>query len=176
MTLNSPFFLKKKQKKTRQSACPLHDIVHVAYVIMVNDAVTIVCHKRENPWLCFSSIARVTTKFSVLQKSSDHKVIVELPCLWVVEVQTSLKGSLLIGTKQCSTRQLTDFSIWQLRYLLITVGAVYIKAKEASRRDILKDLVEMCRGVQHPLRGLFLRNYLLQSTRNMLPDTNEEEV
>lgn len=61
-------------------------------------------------------------------------------------------------------------------YLLITVGAVYIKAKEASRRDILKDLVEMCRGVQHPLRGLFLRNYLLQSTRNMLPDTNEEEV
>lgn len=71
--------------------------------------------------------------------------------------------------------QLTDFYIWKLRYLLITVGAVYIKAKEASRRDILKDLVEMCRGVQHPLRGLFLRNYLLQSTRNMLPDTNEEE-
>lgn len=93
-------FLKKKTKKNRQSACPLHDIVHVAYVIMVNDAVTIVCHKRENPWLCFSSIARVTTKFSVLQKSSDHKVIVELPCLWVVEVQTSLKGSLLIGTVQ----------------------------------------------------------------------------
>lgn len=62
-----------------------------------------------------------------------------------------------------------------VRYLLITVGAVYIKANEASRRDILKDLVEMCRGVQHPLRGLFLRNYLLQSTRNMLPDTGEEE-
>ena len=61
------------------------------------------------------------------------------------------------------------------RYLLITVGAVYIKAKEASRRDILKDLVEMCRGVQHPLRGLFLRNYLLQSTRNMLPDIGEDE-
>lgn len=28
----------------------------------------------------------------------------------------------------------------------------------------------MCRGVQHPLRGLFLRNYLLQCTRNILPD------
>ena len=83
--------------------------------------------------------------------------------------------SLSIETKQCSMHQLTDSSILTLRYLLITVGAVYIKAKEASRRDILKDLVEMCRGVQHPLRGLFLRNYLLQSTRNMLPDTNEEE-
>ncbi|TMS35508.1 hypothetical protein L596_002899 [Steinernema carpocapsae] len=55
-------------------------------------------------------------------------------------------------------------------YLLITVGVIYIKRGEASRRDLLKDLVEMCRGVQHPLRGLFLRNYLLQTTRNLLPD------
>uniref|UniRef100_A0A914S1I5 Uncharacterized protein n=1 Tax=Parascaris equorum TaxID=6256 RepID=A0A914S1I5_PAREQ len=39
------------------------------------------------------------------------------------------------------------------RYLLITVGVVYIKSGEANARDILKDLVEMCRGVQHPLRG-----------------------
>lgn len=60
------------------------------------------------------------------------------------------------------------------RYLLITVGVVYIKAKETSRKDILKDLVEMCRGVQHPLRGLFLRNYLLQCTRNLLPDMEGE--
>ena len=57
-----------------------------------------------------------------------------------------------------------------LRYLLITVGVVYIKTGELSRRDILKDLVEMCRGVQHPLRGLFLRNYLLQCTKDILPD------
>ena len=60
------------------------------------------------------------------------------------------------------------------RYLLITVGVVYIKSNELSRKDILKDLVEMCRGVQHPLRGLFLRNYLLQCTKNVLPDTEEE--
>lgn len=33
----------------------------------------------------------------------------------------------------------------------------------------------MCRGVQHPLRGLFLRNYLLQCTRNVLPDVIEAE-
>lgn len=31
------------------------------------------------------------------------------------------------------------------------------------------------KGVQHPLRGLFLRNYLLQCTRNVLPDTPESE-
>ncbi|XP_055537816.1 vacuolar protein sorting-associated protein 35 isoform X1 [Wyeomyia smithii] len=56
-------------------------------------------------------------------------------------------------------------------YLLITVGLVYIKTNSSLKRSILKDLVEMCRGVQHPLRGLFLRNYLLQCTRNILPDT-----
>uniref|UniRef100_A0A2K5QRY9 Vacuolar protein sorting-associated protein 35 n=1 Tax=Cebus imitator TaxID=2715852 RepID=A0A2K5QRY9_CEBIM len=58
-------------------------------------------------------------------------------------------------------------------YLLITVGVVYVKSFPQSRKDILKDLVEMCRGVQHPLRGLFLRNYLLQCTRNILPDEGE---
>jgi vacuolar protein sorting-associated protein 35 len=52
---------------------------------------------------------------------------------------------------------------------------VYIKTNEQSRRDILRDLVEMCRGVQHPLRGLFLRNYLLQCTRNLLPDLAESD-
>lgn len=53
---------------------------------------------------------------------------------------------------------------------MITVGVVYIKSGEGNAKTILKDLVEMCRGVQHPLRGLFLRNYLLQCTRNLLPD------
>lgn len=60
-------------------------------------------------------------------------------------------------------------------YLLVTVGMVYVKAKEGSCKDILKDVVEMCRGVQHPLRGLFLRNYLLQCTRNHLPDGMEPD-
>lgn len=51
---------------------------------------------------------------------------------------------------------------------------VYIKSNPTLKRDLMKDLVEMCRGVQHPLRGLFLRNYLLQCTRNVLPDSPEE--
>ena len=36
---------------------------------------------------------------------------------------------------------------------------------------IPQDLVEMCRGVQHPLKGLFLRNYLSQTSKDKLPDT-----
>lgn len=58
-------------------------------------------------------------------------------------------------------------------YLLITVGYVYMKTSPACRKEILKDLVEMCSGVQHPLRGLFLRNYLLQICREVLPANND---
>lgn len=60
-------------------------------------------------------------------------------------------------------------------YLLCTVGSVYLKSNEASCKDLLKDLVEMCRAVQHPIRGLFLRNYLCQVTRDKLPEIGSEK-
>ncbi|KAM6560968.1 vacuolar protein sorting-associated protein 35B isoform X1 [Cannabis sativa] len=59
-------------------------------------------------------------------------------------------------------------------YLLCTVGSVCIKSKEVPAKDVLKDLVEMCRGVQHPIRGLFLRSYLSQVSRDKLPDIGSE--
>ncbi|XP_010515537.1 PREDICTED: vacuolar protein sorting-associated protein 35C [Camelina sativa] len=59
-------------------------------------------------------------------------------------------------------------------YLLCTIGSVYIKSKDVTTTDILKDLVEMCRAVQHPLRGLFLRSYLAQVTRDKLPSIGSE--
>ncbi|KAK4276498.1 hypothetical protein QN277_014639 [Acacia crassicarpa] len=60
-------------------------------------------------------------------------------------------------------------------YLLCTVGSVYIRSKDAPVREVLKDLVEMCRGVQHPIRGLFLRSYLSQVSRDKLPDIGSED-
>ncbi|KMZ57484.1 Vacuolar protein sorting 35 [Zostera marina] len=59
-------------------------------------------------------------------------------------------------------------------YLLCTVGSVYIKSKEAPAKDVLKDLVEMCRAIQNPVRGLFLRSYLSQVSRDKLPDIGSE--
>ena len=43
------------------------------------------------------------------------------------------------------------------RYLMVVVGSLYIHSGQAPARDILRDLVELCKGVQHPTRGLFLR-------------------
>mmetsp|Transcript_6795 Transcript_6795/g.19089 ORF Transcript_6795/g.19089 Transcript_6795/m.19089 type:complete len:835 (-) Transcript_6795:174-2678(-) len=56
-------------------------------------------------------------------------------------------------------------------YLMCTVGSVYIKSKEGAAKVILTDLVDLCKGVQHPTRGLFLRSYLAQVSRDKLPDT-----
>lgn len=59
-------------------------------------------------------------------------------------------------------------------YLLITVGVVYIKSKDGAAKDVLKDLVEMAKGVQQPIHGLFLRTYLSQASKTLLPDTGSE--
>ncbi|MBA0865236.1 hypothetical protein Goshw_010402, partial [Gossypium schwendimanii] len=66
-------------------------------------------------------------------------------------------------------------SFWKsIRYLLCTVGSVYIKSKEAPAKELLQDLVEMCHGVQHPIRGLFLRSYLAQISRDKLLDIGSD--
>ncbi|KAM3306318.1 vacuolar protein sorting-associated protein 35A [Capsicum chacoense] len=82
-------------------------------------------------------------------------------------------------TRGCSIVELYELvqhagNILPRLYLLCTVGSVYIKSKEAPAKDILKDLVEMCRGIQHPLRGLFLRSYLSQVSKDKLPDIGSE--
>jgi len=54
-------------------------------------------------------------------------------------------------------------------YLMVTVGSVYMSVPDAPIKEIMKDMMEMCRGVQHPTRGLFLRHYLSGTTRDHLP-------
>ena len=62
-------------------------------------------------------------------------------------------------------------SILPRMYLMVTVGTAMVKTQPELTKAVLDDLVEMSRGVQHPLRGIFLRNYLLQSMRQILPDS-----
>lgn len=65
-------------------------------------------------------------------------------------------------------------------YLVLTVGSATLKHLVANRDDasmealpisvpeLLVDMEAMCKGVQHPVRGLFLRAYLLQSVKMAL--------
>lgn len=55
-------------------------------------------------------------------------------------------------------------------YLMITVGTVYMGIEDAPVKEIMKDMMEMSRGVQHPVRGLFLRYYLSGQARDHLPE------
>lgn len=80
------------------------------------------------------------------------------------------------GKKMAELYELVQYAgnILPRLYLLATVGSVYVKLKEAPAKDVLRDLVEMCRGVQHPTRGLFLRTYLSEMVKDKLPDTGSE--
>lgn len=53
-------------------------------------------------------------------------------------------------------------------YLMITIGTVYMGSNDAPVNEILNDMLEMCKGVQNPIRGLFLRYYLIQNTKQYL--------
>ncbi|KAK6198178.1 vacuolar protein sorting-associated protein 35 [Scheffersomyces amazonensis] len=57
-------------------------------------------------------------------------------------------------------------------YMMIVIGTTYMATNEAPTKEIMKDMIEMCRGVQHPIRGLFLRYYLSQRTKHLLPFSN----
>ena len=59
-------------------------------------------------------------------------------------------------------------------YLLITAGAVYIETHEVKAVDILSDLLEMMKGVQNQLRGIFLRYYFMKACKAKFPDKGNE--
>ncbi|KAJ2608600.1 retromer complex subunit Vps35 [Coemansia sp. RSA 1365] len=69
-------------------------------------------------------------------------------------------------------------------YLMITIGSAYMSlagpiSQDRTQgsdldevvpvREVMMDMLEMARGVQHPTRGLFLRYYLGQLTKDYLP-------
>jgi vacuolar protein sorting-associated protein 35 len=55
-------------------------------------------------------------------------------------------------------------------YLMITVGTAYMAIEGAPVKELMKDMIDMSRGVQHPIRGLFLRYYLSGQVRDFLPE------
>ncbi|KAH8674910.1 vacuolar protein sorting-associated protein 35 [Ilyonectria robusta] len=54
-------------------------------------------------------------------------------------------------------------------YLMITVGTAYMSVADAPVKELMKDMMDMSRGVQHPIRGLFLRYYMSGQARDYLP-------
>jgi len=58
----------------------------------------------------------------------------------------------------------------RLYLMCITAGSGMKHRPELVPR-FLTDLVEMCKGVQHPVRGLFLRSYLCSVAKQYLPDS-----
>ncbi|GKZ00686.1 hypothetical protein MPSEU_001020700 [Mayamaea pseudoterrestris] len=56
-------------------------------------------------------------------------------------------------------------------YLQIAAGSALIRSGEVCAKWVLHDLQQVVRCEQNPIRGLFLRHYLLTALRDKLPDT-----
>ena len=55
-------------------------------------------------------------------------------------------------------------------YLMISAGALVMENEPKSAEEIIFDLLGMIKGVQNPIRGLFVRYYLLKRIKDKLPD------
>ena len=55
-------------------------------------------------------------------------------------------------------------------YLMITAGSLVMENEPKSANEIIFDLLGMIKGVQNPIRGLFVRYYLLKRIKDKLPD------
>lgn len=60
-------------------------------------------------------------------------------------------------------------------YLMICAGSALIRSGEGNVHNVLSDLKDAVKCVQCPIRGLFLRHYLLQAVKDKLPDEKEED-
>jgi len=55
-------------------------------------------------------------------------------------------------------------------YLMVTAGMALIKRKGASANEIMRDVVEMARAIQTPIRCIFLRYYIVKKMKGVFPD------
>ncbi|KAK8795491.1 hypothetical protein WA158_000148 [Blastocystis sp. Blastoise] len=58
----------------------------------------------------------------------------------------------------------------RLYFYFNLTGSICIKTEATPCKNLLYDLIDMCKGVQHPTRGLFLRNYFITMAKDKLPD------
>ena len=54
-------------------------------------------------------------------------------------------------------------------YMMILVASCCIKMKMIPAKKLIYDTLDMCKGIQHPMRGLFLRNFFLREMKDKFP-------
>lgn len=61
-----------------------------------------------------------------------------------------------------------SISIIPRLYLMISIGDIYIDSNQCDKDELIYDLILMLNGVQHPLRGLFVRYYFVKIFKDNL--------
>lgn len=84
---------------------------------------------------------------------------------WLAVQQESLLREWYVRVQYC-------YAVLPRLYLMVTIGAICIRGGMSNAADMPFDLLNMVKGVQHPLRGLFLRYYLNKSLKEAFTQPN----
>ena len=90
---------------------------------------------------------------------------------FLLESHRSKKAKSATDTLLTDLYELVQYSgnIIPRLYMMIVIGVALMASHSPSTKEIMKDMMEMCRGVQHPVRGLFLRHHLSQRMKDLYP-------
>mgnify|MGYP003300273417 CR=1 FL=1 len=58
-------------------------------------------------------------------------------------------------------------------FLLITVGSIYLESQQCEKEILIFDMIQMTKGIQNPLRGLFARYFLLKMIKDFIQNDSE---
>ena len=99
----------------------------------------------------------------------------EEPPLQPDQIQIVMEASSSVDEPAFQMRELYDCAQYCPRvlprlYLQIAAGSALLRSGEAGAKWVLNDLLQAVKCEQNPIRGLFLRNYLLTTLRDKLPD------
>lgn len=88
---------------------------------------------------------------------------------WLAVQQESVLREWYIRVQYC-------YAVLPRLYLMVTIGAICIRMGMSNAAELPFDLLNMVKGVQHPLRGLFLRYYLNKSLKEAFTHPNRLSV
>ena len=90
----------------------------------------------------------------------------------ILLVQTYLRNEIKKGRNSLSLYSSVQQCINALprAYLMIIVGSIILENNLFDKKDLLEDLLEACNHIKHPLKGLFLRYFLLKALNKYFND------
>ena len=110
-------------------------------------------------------------KTDLLSPQSYHQLFT-LIFDYILQVQSYFRKEIKKGRNSLDLYNAVQqcVSALPIAYLMIIVGSLILENNSFDKKEILEDLLEACNNIKHPIRGLFLRYFLVKILNNYFTD------